>query len=198
MKISYADRVLNGARWLRTRNSNLKSSIWNLKFSLGDPLHHRPLHSHSRRIDRGPARPLHRDPGRYPFFPHVAPPASLQPRITGEDPARGWNPIRLDEGTGRTAQDHSRRLTQHRLAQLPASATMPTTCSPRNSSAPRPRLIRLAEQSPTAYMCAERVYFHCHRMLVSDWLTAHGHEVLHIDGTGPVKAPQAARRSARD
>jgi uncharacterized protein (DUF488 family) len=48
-------------------------------------------------------------------------------------------------------------------------------------------LIRLAEQSPTAYMCAERVYFHCHRMLVSDWLTAHGHEVLHIDDTGPVK-----------
>ena len=24
-------------------------------------------------------------------------------------------------------------------------------------------------------------------MLVSDWLVAHGHEVLHIDGTGPVK-----------
>lgn len=48
-------------------------------------------------------------------------------------------------------------------------------------------LLRWAEQSRTAYMCAERVYFHCHRMLVSDWLTAQGHEVLHIDGTGPVK-----------
>ena len=48
-------------------------------------------------------------------------------------------------------------------------------------------LIALAEQAPTAYMCAERVYFHCHRMLVSDWLVAHGHEVLHIDDTGPVK-----------
>ena len=49
-------------------------------------------------------------------------------------------------------------------------------------------LIALAEQGPTAYMCAERVYFRCHRMLVSDWLVAHGHEVLHIDATGPVKA----------
>ena len=49
-------------------------------------------------------------------------------------------------------------------------------------------LIALAEQAPTAYMCAERVYFHCHRMLVSDWLLSHGHEVSHIDGTGPVKA----------
>jgi uncharacterized protein (DUF488 family) len=49
------------------------------------------------------------------------------------------------------------------------------------------RLIQLAEQSNTAYMCAERVYFRCHRMLVSDWLAAHGHEVLHIDGTGPLR-----------
>ena len=49
-------------------------------------------------------------------------------------------------------------------------------------------LLKLAEHSHTAYMCAERVYFRCHRMLVSDWLVAHGHEVLHIDGTGPVRA----------
>ena len=48
-------------------------------------------------------------------------------------------------------------------------------------------LIALAETSRTAYMCAERLYFRCHRMLVSDWLVAHGHEVLHIDGTGPAK-----------
>ena len=48
-------------------------------------------------------------------------------------------------------------------------------------------LIKLAEQSRTAYMCAERVYFRCHRMMVSDWLVAHGHEVFHIDGTGPVR-----------
>jgi uncharacterized protein (DUF488 family) len=48
-------------------------------------------------------------------------------------------------------------------------------------------LIALADKSRATYMCAERVYFRCHRMLVSDWLVAHGHEVLHIDGTGPVK-----------
>ena len=50
------------------------------------------------------------------------------------------------------------------------------------------RLLDLAAQSPTAYMCAERVYFRCHRMLVSDWLVAHGYEVLHIDD---VKSPKA-------
>lgn len=49
-------------------------------------------------------------------------------------------------------------------------------------------LVELAAQAPTAYMCAERVYFRCHRMLVSDWLVAHGHQVLHVDATGPVRA----------
>jgi uncharacterized protein (DUF488 family) len=48
-------------------------------------------------------------------------------------------------------------------------------------------LLRLGEQSRTAYMCAERVYFRCHRMIVSDWLVAHGHEVLHIDAEGPTR-----------
>jgi uncharacterized protein (DUF488 family) len=48
-------------------------------------------------------------------------------------------------------------------------------------------LLRLAGAAPTAVMCAERVYFRCHRMLVSDYLVAHGHEVLHIDDTGPVR-----------
>ncbi len=54
----------------------------------------------------------------------------------------------------------------------------------KNSAA---ELVRLGEHAPTAYMCAERVYFRCHRMLVSDYLVAHGHEVLHIDGTGPAR-----------
>ena len=48
------------------------------------------------------------------------------------------------------------------------------------------RLLTLTQNSRTAYMCAERDYLHCHRRMVSDWLVAHGHEVLHIDGTRPV------------
>ena len=52
------------------------------------------------------------------------------------------------------------------------------------------RLVDMGAAARIAYMCAERVYFHCHRMLVSDWLVAHGHEVLHIDGTGPARPHQ--------
>ena len=47
-------------------------------------------------------------------------------------------------------------------------------------------LLQIAKVSCTACMCAERVYFRCHRMIVSNWLVAHGHEVLHIDAEGPV------------
>lgn len=48
-------------------------------------------------------------------------------------------------------------------------------------------VIALAEAEKTAIMCAERVYFQCHRMLVSDWLALHGNKVLHIDGAGPTR-----------
>jgi uncharacterized protein (DUF488 family) len=48
-------------------------------------------------------------------------------------------------------------------------------------------LLEIAERSRTAYMCAERIYFRCHRMIVSDWLVAHGHKVLHIDAEGPTR-----------
>jgi uncharacterized protein (DUF488 family) len=47
------------------------------------------------------------------------------------------------------------------------------------------QLLQISERGPAAIMCAERVYFRCHRMLVSDYLTAHGHEVLHIDNEKP-------------
>lgn len=42
------------------------------------------------------------------------------------------------------------------------------------------RLIERASRARTAVMCAESVYFHCHRMLVSDYLVSRGHSVLHI------------------
>ena len=43
----------------------------------------------------------------------------------------------------------------------------------------------LAGRAPTAIMCAEKVFFHCHRMLVSDYFALHGDQVLHIQDTSP-------------
>jgi uncharacterized protein (DUF488 family) len=50
---------------------------------------------------------------------------------------------------------------------------------------PGPTSLRMTNPESTtgnvAIMCAERMHFQCHRMLVSDYLTVHGHTVLHID-----------------
>jgi uncharacterized protein (DUF488 family) len=45
-------------------------------------------------------------------------------------------------------------------------------------------------------MCAELLYFRCHRMLVSDYLVAHGHTVLHIMDLKPPK-PHSLTKEAR-
>ncbi len=58
-------------------------------------------------------------------------------------------------------------------------------------------LVRWAEQKRVAIMCAERVYFRCHRMLVSDYLAAHGHQVLHIDGQGPPRPHKLTAEAQR-
>ncbi len=42
------------------------------------------------------------------------------------------------------------------------------------------RLVNLAAARRTAIMCAERDHLQCHRRMVSDYLLAHGHTVLHI------------------
>ncbi len=42
------------------------------------------------------------------------------------------------------------------------------------------RVVEHAARANTAIMCAESVYFRCHRMLVSDYLVSQGHSVLHI------------------
>lgn len=46
-------------------------------------------------------------------------------------------------------------------------------------------LVKLAERGRTAIMCAEKMFFQCHRMLVSDYLALHGHDVLHIEDARP-------------
>lgn len=44
----------------------------------------------------------------------------------------------------------------------------------------------LAGSGPTAMMCAEGLWWRCHRRLISDALTIRGWEVLHVDPRGDV------------
>lgn len=58
------------------------------------------------------------------------------------------------------------------------------------------RLLNLAGNSRTAIMCAEAVWWRCHRGLIADFLKADGHEVLHIQSplkTDPHPFTSAAR-----
>ncbi len=45
-------------------------------------------------------------------------------------------------------------------------------------------LEKIAHKSNTAYMCAEVLWWRCHRSLVSDWLKLNGWKVIHILGNG--------------
>lgn len=42
-------------------------------------------------------------------------------------------------------------------------------------------LLELARDRSTAIMCAEQLWWQCHRRLISDALLAQGHDVLHIE-----------------
>jgi uncharacterized protein (DUF488 family) len=55
------------------------------------------------------------------------------------------------------------------------------------------RLLEIAGARRTAMMCAEAVWWRCHRRIVSDYLLARGHEVLHIVSAA---APKAAALTA--
>jgi uncharacterized protein (DUF488 family) len=59
------------------------------------------------------------------------------------------------------------------------------------------RLLDLAsETGPIALMCAEAVWWRCHRALISDYLKAHGIEVLHILDSGKIE-PHTYTTAAR-
>jgi uncharacterized protein (DUF488 family) len=48
-------------------------------------------------------------------------------------------------------------------------------------------LERMARESPTAFLCAERMYTKCHRQIIADHLVARGWDVVHIiDATSSI------------
>ncbi len=55
------------------------------------------------------------------------------------------------------------------------------------------RLLSAAATSPTAVMCAEKLFWKCHRRLLSDYLVARNVEVLHIMESGGVQPHRLSR-----
>jgi uncharacterized protein (DUF488 family) len=52
------------------------------------------------------------------------------------------------------------------------------------------RLLQLGESRRCAYMCAEAVWWQCHRRIITDYLLAEGRDVFHIIGSD---VPEPAR-----
>ena len=49
-------------------------------------------------------------------------------------------------------------------------------------------LLSLADERPTAIMCAEALWWRCHRWLIADRLLAAGRPVAHVAGNGKIEA----------
>jgi len=49
------------------------------------------------------------------------------------------------------------------------------------------RLLKIAQAKRTAIMCAEALWWQCHRSLIADYLKASGHTIMHIMGSGKIE-----------
>jgi uncharacterized protein (DUF488 family) len=61
------------------------------------------------------------------------------------------------------------------------------------------RLRRLGHQRPTAVMCAEALWWQCHRRIIADYLISADEVVFHIMGSGRVeraKMTEGAKRAS--
>ena len=50
------------------------------------------------------------------------------------------------------------------------------------------KLVEIGHQQATAVMCAEAVWWRCHRRIIADYLLARGEEVFHLMGEGKTEA----------
>jgi uncharacterized protein (DUF488 family) len=61
-------------------------------------------------------------------------------------------------------------------------------------------LLEIGRDRPCAIMCAEAVWWRCHRRIIADYLLAGGEDVRHIMADGkvtPARLTEAARREGR-
>jgi hypothetical protein len=105
-----------------------------------------------------------------------------------------WAQLPAHESSGR-APPCTPGFDQHRLAQR----FVPRVCrlhADKTVSQALDKLVQLAEQKPTAIMCAEAVPWRCHRSLIADALTVRGYEVRDIMSAANAR-PHALNPMAR-
>ena len=122
---------------------------------------------------------------KWPHFDTAALAASLPERgiayvhIPG---LAGWRSGRADSPNGAWRNASFRAYADHAMTEDFAMALEDLT--------------ERAAREPTAMMCAEALWWRCHRRLIADRLVANGWEVLHI-GSGPRAEPHQLPEFAR-
>ena len=100
--------------------------------------------------------------------------------LSRELPARGIAYAHLPRLGGRRAASPSTRNAGWRVAGFRGYADYMASS---DFEAGLQELAALAARRTTAMMCAEALWWRCHRRLVSDALTARGWEVVHVGAT---------------
>ena len=114
---------------------------------------------------------------------------ALRDALAGEGIAYVWEP---DLGGFRTPKPDSRHTAMRNAGFRGYADHMETE----TFRAARDRLVESSRGTPTAYMCAESVWWRCHRRMLSDSLLAAGHEVRHVMDRGKLE-PHRLHPAAR-
>ena len=117
------------------------------------------------------------------------PASKRHPHFSGESLAR-VKPYRWFEALGGRRSGGGERHPALRNAAFRAYAGHMETAPFRAALA---ELETLAREKRTALLCAEAVWFRCHRMILSDLLLARGWTVLHLPGEKPHRLTDGAR-----
>ena len=96
-------------------------------------------------------------------------------------PKNGINYVHLEDLGGRRKASKESQNNAWRLLSFRGYADYMETESFQNAAE---ELQEIAKGSRVAYMCAEAVWWSCHRSLVSDYLKVRGWKVTHIMGSG--------------
>lgn len=123
---------------------------------------------------------------RHPWFAEASLRASLE--------SAGIGYLALKDLAGRRRHNPASPNTAWRNESFQAYADLMETDEFRRGVA---ALLELSEAQPTAMLCSEALWWRCHRMLVSDYLKAHGHEALHITDAG-APDPHPLSNTARE
>lgn len=112
------------------------------------------------------------------------PRSARHPQFNGDQLARSLGAAGIDyyhlPGLGGRRRRPPDGVSRHTLWRVEAFRNYADHAETPPFAAALAELERLAHERPTAYMCAEAVWWRCHRRLITDYLLARGWSAVHL------------------